>query len=189
MLADTGVWQRLFRPRPTAPLIDNETGLAGIEYLLQRLSEEIARSRRHGRDLLVVVLVLNHFESLTATERRALLPTASTELRRATRRNDVVSYLGDGRFALMLTEPRPEFIVSTTTRIAAGLAAACNAGLGSETLDTDYGVSLYETNVPDALALVVEAELDLQRRRDARQLNSSDHLGPHDPNHRQDVEG
>jgi len=160
------VWQRLFRSRLRAPLLDEESGLAGIEYLLQRLSEELARSRRHGREFLLVVLALDRFDQLERSPRARALVVAVDELRRAARRNDVVAHLGNGRFALLLTEVRPDFAAATTERIAAGLSSACTAALDGDVITAKFGSVLYQPEFQDSLSMLAEAEMDLQRRNE-----------------------
>lgn len=168
-----GVWQRLFRPHPQAPLTDTETGLAGAEYLLTRLGEEIARSRRHDRALYLLVLELQSFDAVAASEVVRVRRAAADELRRQARRNDVVASLGPGRFAVILTEARPDFSDQTAVRICAGLNSACSAVMDEGMLTARYGIAAYDTPIRDALSMVAQAEFDLQRRAEQESSNEA----------------
>lgn len=160
------MWRRLFRPRDMAPLIDTETGLPSIEYLIHRLGEEISRSRRHDRDLLAMVVELVGYTSLAPADQMKVLAAASAMLGHAIRRNDTVAHLGDGRFALLLTEARPEYATQVAIRLAATLAGVCNAALTPKSLRADFGLAVFKPDVRDAIAMLALAEMDLLERRD-----------------------
>ncbi|MGI8553873.1 MAG: diguanylate cyclase domain-containing protein [Dehalococcoidia bacterium] len=158
------MWRRFFNPLHLSPLGDEETGLAGVEYLIQRLDEEIARSHRHGHHLVLIILSLKGLTSLSFADQSRTLTCAAADLRQTMRRNDVIAHLGGGRFALLLTEARPEFAYPKAVRVAAGLGEACNQTLNADLVHVEFGMTVYEESLRDALAMLAQAEVNLQSR-------------------------
>jgi diguanylate cyclase (GGDEF)-like protein len=87
---------------------DSVTGLPDAPAFHGRLAEEIARARRHGLALAVVLVDLDHFEALNARYGRAVgdavLGEAALILKMTLRETDLVARLGADTFAVVLPE-------------------------------------------------------------------------------------
>jgi diguanylate cyclase (GGDEF)-like protein len=104
-------------------ITDHLTGLLNRRYLLDRLEEELSRSRRHSRHMSVVMLDLDGFKHYNDTYGhmagdRALKMIADIILN-AVRSMDVVSRYGGDEFMLIL----PETDTALATNIAERLRA------------------------------------------------------------------
>jgi diguanylate cyclase (GGDEF)-like protein len=87
---------------------DAVTGLPDARAFHTRLSEELARSRRHGLPIAIVAVDLDHFAALNGKLGRevgdAVLSETALVLRLALRESDLVSRLGGDGFAVLLPE-------------------------------------------------------------------------------------
>lgn len=87
---------------------DPLTGLANHGEFHARLTEEVQRARRHGRDLSLVLMDLDHFKEVNDTRGHqagdAVLAEAATRLGRLARTADVVGRVGGEEFGWLLPE-------------------------------------------------------------------------------------
>ena len=87
---------------------DPVTGLPDSTTFHARLTEELARSRRHGLPLALVLIDLDHFGALNARYGReagdAALAEAALMLKLQLRETDLVARLGGDTFGLLLPE-------------------------------------------------------------------------------------
>ncbi len=87
---------------------DPVTGLPDARAFHARLGEELARSRRHGVPLALVMLDLDHFGALNARYGRVVadevLAEAALVLKLALRETDLLARLGGDAFAAVLPE-------------------------------------------------------------------------------------
>ena len=87
---------------------DPVTGLPNARAFQGRVTEELARARRHGLPLGLVHLELDHFAALERRYGRpaaeAVLAEAALVLKIALRESDVTARLEDSSFALLLPE-------------------------------------------------------------------------------------
>jgi two-component system, cell cycle response regulator len=77
---------------------DVVTGLQNPRYFHERLGREVARARRYGRRLGLLLF------DLSATETPYTLPEAGERIRAVVRASDVACHLDDGLFAVILPE-------------------------------------------------------------------------------------
>lgn len=89
-------------------VLDSTTGLFNRRYAEQRLREEIARSKRHGRPLTVISFDLDNFKEVNDNHGhdagdRALI-TFADRLSKATRGSDVAARYGGDEFLVLLPE-------------------------------------------------------------------------------------
>ncbi len=87
---------------------DPATGLPDERAFNARLTEELARARRHGLPIAVAYVELDHFAALRSRYGREVadgaLAEASLVLKLALRDSDVLARLAAGRFAALLPE-------------------------------------------------------------------------------------
>ena len=93
-------------------LLDPLTGLYNRRFAEQRLSEEVARSRRHGNPLTVLALDLNDFKQINDRYGHPagdlVLKAFAERLRKVSRGSDLAVRLGGDEFLVLLPECRPD---------------------------------------------------------------------------------
>lgn len=112
---------------------DPLTGLYNRRYFMQRLEEELARARRHGRVLAVAILDLDHlkwvndnFGHLVGDE---VLTQLADHLRVATRLADTVARFAGDEFVILMPETDQEGGQTCLARLAQAWAGKwVNAG-------------------------------------------------------------
>lgn len=114
---------------------DALTGIHNRRSILELLDKEIARTRRHGPPLSVVLLDLDHFKSVNDTRGhpagdRVLQHTAAV-LQKTIRQCDAVGRFGGEEFLLLLPD--------TTLEGALALAERCRERLAGELVSDDQG--------------------------------------------------
>lgn len=89
---------------------DALTGLANRTFFFRRLEEEIARARRHGHALSVIMLDLDHFKTINDERGHLVGDTVLRQLgariRGTLRLDDVAARYGGEEFALLLPHTR-----------------------------------------------------------------------------------
>jgi diguanylate cyclase (GGDEF)-like protein len=102
-------------------LLDPLTGLFNRRYIEQRLEDEIARSKRHGRPLSVIIFDLDEFKQVNDTYGHgagdALLKAFAERLSKATRGSDASSRYGGDEFLVVLPECKPENVQAVLRRL------------------------------------------------------------------------
>jgi diguanylate cyclase (GGDEF)-like protein len=96
-----------WRQRPSrADITDPYTGVFSEKYFQARFRQEVLRAKRRRRlfSLALVRLVADH-ETHEAVPTQSVLRQAAMVLQGKVDEHDVLAYLGDGVFALMLQEP------------------------------------------------------------------------------------
>lgn len=114
---------------------DALTGIHNRRSILELLDKEIARTRRHGPPLSVVILDLDHFKAINDTRGhptgdRVLQHTAAV-LQRTIRQCDAVGRYGGEEFLILLPD--------TTLEGARALADRCRERLAAEVIPDDHG--------------------------------------------------
>ena len=133
---------------------DPVTGLPDVRAFQTRLTEELARSRRHGLPLGALLVDIDHFAALNARYGRevgdAVLAEAALLLKLLVRESDVLARLPGDRFAVILPETDAsaalrcadrlrraieEHRFARVGRLSATAAAACGPRDGMEPLE------------------------------------------------------
>jgi len=117
---------------------DGLTGLATHRVLQERLASEVARSRRHGRALSLVVLDVDRFGALNEAHGHEagdrVLVEVARRLAAAARPEDLLARLGGDEFALVLPECAGEDAWRVADAARRAVAATPVPGVGTVTL-------------------------------------------------------
>lgn len=138
----------------TMPGRDSLTGLPDAGAFHARLQEELARARRHGLPVSVLVIDLDHLAAINERYGRkagdTVLAEAALVLKLALRETDIVARLGGDDYAIVLPETDRESAVRCADRvqraiethrfpragrISASAGVAASPGDGTEPLD------------------------------------------------------
>jgi diguanylate cyclase (GGDEF)-like protein len=124
----------LARRAATDPL----TGLLNRGVLEERLAEEVARCRRHGRELALAVLDLDGFKAVNDIHGHmtgdAVLREAAARLSASAREGDVLARVGGEEFAWLMPETDGMEAWQATERARAALAGAPFPEVGRVTI-------------------------------------------------------
>ena len=89
-------------------IVDSMTGLCSRRYLNQRGGEELALSKRHGRDLSLIRIDIDHFKKLYKTHgddiSEDLLTWFAKLLLGCARTEDTLARIGGAQFAILASE-------------------------------------------------------------------------------------
>ena len=149
-------------------LLDPLTGLFNRRYIEQRLESEIARSKRHGRALAVILFDLDEFKQVNDTYGHAagdaLLKAFAERLSKATRGSDAAARYGGDEFLVVLPECKPENVQHVLRRLQGTCAeiddrTTLPIAFSSGWADSVQGESAKE------LLLRADAELYASKRR------------------------
>jgi len=107
---------------------DSLTGLVNRGVFEERLAEEVARSRRHGRDLALAVLDLDNFKDVNDVHGHvvgdAVLRETALRLSSRAREGDLVGRLGGEEFGWLMPETDAMEAWQATERARAAMAGA-----------------------------------------------------------------
>jgi diguanylate cyclase (GGDEF)-like protein len=168
---------RMVRALQSRSATDTVTGLYGRWYFYERLYAEVARARRYGQPLALVMTEVDAEEEVLHTHGPAfrdavLAATARLLLASLRDRVDVACRLGAGRFALLLpsTPPGPEAAGLVAERIRHRVASTPLADdelgvLGRHTVS--LGVAGYPADAEDGDELAAAAGERLAAARSA----------------------
>jgi len=148
---------RLFSEARRLADTDQVTGLHNARYFEERTQREIARARRYGRTLGLLVFDLDEGGGVD-------LAPAGERIRAAVRATDIPSHLGDGHFAVLL----PEASEADAGRLHRRIQFALGGRVDSETGSARIHAGLVELRLDDDSATLRErAEAALGRAKDA----------------------
>jgi diguanylate cyclase (GGDEF)-like protein len=141
-ISNADAWHQLAREAST----DGLTGLANRRSFDERLTAELARARRYGRGLSLVLLDLDHFKRINDTYGHqagdeVLIRFASLLLANA-REGELVARIGGEEFAWLMPETDEEGAHNAAERARTALAEELFAGIG--TLTVSAGVRAVE---------------------------------------------
>lgn len=118
-------------------LVDALTGLANHRAFHERLAEEFARSRRHGRHLSLAVFDLDHFKNVNDVHGHPVgddvLRETAKRLRGQARQGDVVARVGGEEFAWLMPETSPSDAREVAERARASVSRSPYPGVGTMT--------------------------------------------------------
>ena len=137
---------------------DGLTGVRNRRALEDALAAELARSRRTGRPVSLLMLDIDHFKRLNDTHGHqvgdAALRAVASALTDEVRTCDVVGRYGGEEFAVVLPEIGPEDALLVAERLRARISA-----LGDPVpVTASFGVAGHPTHGPDAASLIKAAD-------------------------------
>jgi diguanylate cyclase (GGDEF)-like protein len=107
-------------------IIDAETGTYNQDYFQQRLSEEMARAKRQNYTLSVALINVDHMGTLKGAQsgdaRAEMLRKVAVFLKHSLREEDLLAYIGDATFALLLPDIPKEAARTLTARLQTRMA-------------------------------------------------------------------
>jgi two-component system cell cycle response regulator len=132
--------------------VDPLTGLANRRYFLERIEQEVARSRRKGRPLSIVMTDIDDFKKINDTNGHdcgdAVLRRVADIMRECTRLEDMAARWGGEEFLLFFVETPIEEAVLSAERIRKRIAASTVEHRGvAMTVTVTIGVVLYNTEI------------------------------------------
>lgn len=121
---------------------DPLTGLANHRFFQERLRDEWDRARRHGHDLSLAIIDLDHFKRvndlLGHPAGDGVLVELARRLRQATRSHDILARVGGEEFAWVLPHASESEAMGAAERARALICAEPFPGVG--TLTASFGV-------------------------------------------------
>jgi diguanylate cyclase (GGDEF)-like protein len=129
---------------------DGLTGLANRRYFLERANESLSQAKRHGRQLCVLALDLDHFKSINDRHGhsggddalRSFAETLSAQLRE----EDISGRIGGEEFGVILPDASPQTGMAVAERIrkaTEGMAAATRSTREAIPLTVSIGVASF----------------------------------------------
>jgi len=160
---------------------DELTGLANRRQFLTHLESEVARSRRTGTPLAIVLADLDDFKRVNDTYGHEVgdqaLVTFAEILRTTVRDIDLPVRLGGEEFAVLLPDTDLAGAIHLAERVRRALETTSTPTLGVRIrLTASFGVSCFPTTESDALLAAAD-----RRLYDAKRLGKNRVVGAEDP--------
>ncbi len=142
---------------------DQLTGLPNRRMFLDRLGEEIKKSRRSGMPMALLFLDLDHFklvnDSLGHDMGDLLLQQAADRLRECVRESDTIARLGGDEFTLILNNLNDsDRVGAIAQKILWKLAEPFKLGNEQAYVSGSIGITLYPADATDAEGLLKNAD-------------------------------
>lgn len=142
---------------------DPLTGLFNRRYLEETLAREMARSKRSGRPLSLVVADLDHFKRINDTHGHAagdlVLKAAARHLMASVRAGDVACRFGGEEFVLILPDCTKAAALDKAEHLRSQLRGLAVAAEGQAvTFTGSFGVASAPVDAEDAVALFAAAD-------------------------------
>jgi diguanylate cyclase (GGDEF)-like protein len=134
---------------------DGLTGLYNHAHMQEQLGNELARSKRYGRPLSVLMIDIDRFKAVNDTHGHQagddVLRRLAQCLQLAARTQDIVSRYGGEEFMLILPETGSEAAMIMAERLRADVASMRLMTKGHEfTVTISIGVVTYDTDAGEA---------------------------------------
>jgi diguanylate cyclase (GGDEF)-like protein len=153
-------------------LHDPLTGLSNRRYLMMQLSGSLARARREGTQLAVLVLDLDGFKPINDRHGHAagdaVLMAVAQRLNGHARRSEIVARLGGDEFVVVLDPCEAgEAAVRAAQRLVTSLAEPIALAQGEVAVAACAGVAFFPADGDDVETLIRRADLAMYRAKAA----------------------
>jgi len=164
---------RLYRKVQIMAVRDELTGLYNFRHLRERLAEEFARARRHGSEMSLALLDIDHFKAVNDRcghqTGNLVLTQVVSAIRSQTREGDIAARYGGEEFAVILPMTGVEGALEVAERLRRAVAEQ-RFGVPDDPLrlTISLGVASYPAvlvSAPDEL--ITEADNALYAAKDA----------------------
>lgn len=120
-LIDITIWKRLERQLRKRAQLDSLTRLFNHNTIMQRLEEELIRTKRYGLSLSCMMIDLDHFKLINDKfghpRGDQVLKQVATMIKNCVRKHDVVGRYGGDEFLIVLPETKPRLARFAALRI------------------------------------------------------------------------
>ena len=144
--------------------VDELTGLGAHRYFLKVAEEQLAYTRRHGGQFLLLRLDLDDFNRLFINagkeQANTILKQVGQTLNKAVRKEDTVARVGLAKFAMLLREATLDEATETARRIL-NQVAALQFRINGKKLQVTSSIGLLEPHVDEEVSIeeiIKEAE-------------------------------
>jgi diguanylate cyclase (GGDEF)-like protein len=168
-------------------IADPLTGVFNRRYLDRRLNEEVARARRHGLPLSVLMLDIDHFKEINDRHGHQagdqVLTLFADQVKRQLREPDIVARYGGDEFLVIAPQTSRQSAIDLAERLRTRLESHrfilhdthTQNGILEIRLICSIGVASLSDKVPDAVKLVRCADENMYRaKHDGRNKVNAD---------------
>jgi diguanylate cyclase (GGDEF)-like protein/PAS domain S-box-containing protein len=154
-----------------AALHDPLTGLPNRTLALDRIDRALARRRRDGIDVAVLLLGIDRFklinDSLGHEAGDEVLLALAARLDEALRRGDTIARLGGDEFLVVSEQPAgPRSVVELAERLGEAVSRPLSLESGEHHLSASIGVALASQGGDTAASLLRDADAAMNRAKD-----------------------
>jgi diguanylate cyclase (GGDEF)-like protein/PAS domain S-box-containing protein len=159
---------------------DSLTGVPNRRLLADRLEQAIARARREGNRVVVMLLDLDDFKIINDTHGHSVgdevLMTVAHRLRASVRESDTVARFGGDEFVVLLPNTHQAAdAVTVAEKILEALREPVRAGEAYYQLGVSIGIAVFPDHADDAERLLQNADIAMYqaKRRGGRAFHFS----------------
>jgi diguanylate cyclase (GGDEF)-like protein/putative nucleotidyltransferase with HDIG domain len=167
-----------FRQAESTATTDYLTGLPNARSLFLHLDSEIARARRNGSTLSVLVTDLDGFKAVNDRfghlEGNKVLKVVAQGFKDSCREYDYVARMGGDEFVLVLPGLRTADLHAKLARLSHLAVTAGREVVGEEVLGISVGRAQFPEDGADAETLLAEADKRMYRVKQAQKLAKKD---------------
>ena len=153
-------------------LHDGLTGLPNRRLLGDRLAQAVARTARHGGNVVVLLLDLDRFKTINDTYGHQcgdeLIQEVASRLRRASRATDTCARLGGDEFVIVTEQRSDAFAAIFAGRLVEALAKPVQLSAALIHTSASIGISVSHGGTGQADDLLRQADLALYKAKESR---------------------
>lgn len=149
--------------------VDEVTGFANGREFLRELDSEMARAKRHGFDLTLLVLEIQYFEELLSIYGQSNAPkifiTLAAAVKDSSRIEDLRYRISEESFALVLpytSEEQAEVVKGRIKTQLAGAEIEDSSSLKRYKIEVKIGLKLYNKDIKSPMAFKAAALKELE---------------------------